>query len=478
MKELRTLQACTVLALGCLALGCGEGPEPAESTPGSAIETVEQFATWNPGATLDQQHVDWHTRPCSVTGQPLTGQVGVGRRCSRPGEDFLLWHRNYLERLRDEYERQRLTSNIAPWYRLPPEMKDSRNGWTAALQTAETNIRNLVNGSGQRFASLDEFGTYLENFYHNSLHAIAQRAYGESVVGGFMSPRSTYFFKIHGLVEHHLQRFLLGDFNWDGRSDAIIRNTATGANRIGFMNDGVISSSVNISSVGIDGCQWYLGATADLNFDGWLDLIWHGRGCSAVHAWIMNGTNYVRSEILPAVNGDWTLVGAGDFNADLRPDLAWSHNASKDLSIWVMNGTQLVRGIGFDVPDTYETVLVGPIADSGTPDLLYRRWVSGFGWDWAFEWMRPDGLSWGQAAINGMSAYALNTPSAVGRYQNTAVPADFLFFRSSAAPDPFKTFEWFVSRKDWPTSSSTSITTYANSGTNALGYNETVVGPR
>jgi hypothetical protein len=430
-----------VCAFGMLAASCGSADS--DTGPGSGEQSADigvsqDFVVWNPdlgGGQLIQQHVDWHTKPCSVNGQPQSGQVGVGRRCTKRGEDFLLWHRTYVHRLRAEFQRQGRTEDITGWYALPSPMKSTANGWTAALQTAENNIFALTNAGGTRFATLDEFGTYVEGQYHNWLHGIASSAYGESVVSGVMSPQSTYFFKIHGLIDWHLSRFLRGDFNWDGKSDVFVRNRTTGVNQFWLMNNTSVSSTVNTNSVAVDACNWYVGATPDITMDGTNDLIWHGPGCSAVHAWRMNGLSWAASTALPNVGNDWTLIGHGDFNADQRPDLVWRHNASLDASVWIMNGTTYVTSVNYDIPAGWQPIGVADVTDNGPPDFIYRR-VNGGSAEYAVHYTLINGALGGQFNITGLSSDQYAAPRAFGRYQHRGALGDFLVTQHPPANVP------------------------------------------
>jgi hypothetical protein len=401
--------------LGVLFTGCGDTGSDETS---SNIATSQERIVWNPdagGAQLVQLHIDWHTLPCSVNGQQ--GQVGVGRRCTNTGEDFLLWHRAYLDRLRAEFQRQGRSEDITPWYNLPPGMKSAGHGWTPALQTVENNLFALKNASGVRFASLNEFGSYLESYYHDALHVIAASAYGDWVLTTTWSPQSIRFFKIHGLIDWHLTRFLRGDFNWDGRSDLFVRNVNTGQNQIWLMNDTSVSSTVAASSMSVDSCNWYVGATPDLTRDGRNDVVWHGPGCNKVLLWVMNGFSPVTGFLLGAVSSDWTLIGHGDFNADLLPDLVWRHNASLDVTVWIMNGSTQVTSRTYDIPASWTPIGVADLTENGPPDFIYRRVSLGGVAEYAVHYTGVDGGLGGMFTIGSLPSDGYHSPRAFGRYQ-------------------------------------------------------------
>jgi len=175
--------------------GCGD--DLSISTSDAQTKT-QSFLVWDPGTALVDEHTQWHLGGCGAAG---------ARTCPASGEEFLTFHRNFMDRLRDEFERQGLSADISPWIQLPPEMKNPANGWTAALQNAEDHIWSMIDpATGARFPTLEAYGTYIEQNFHNYLHGLAAAAYGESAIAPInMSPTSTYFFKIHGLVELHFQ---------------------------------------------------------------------------------------------------------------------------------------------------------------------------------------------------------------------------------------------------------------------------------
>jgi hypothetical protein len=426
-----------VLWAGVLLTACGADHDSLGSGGDEEQATARQAVVWNPTNTLITQHVAWHTAPCSVNGQPLGGQDGVGRRCSRPGEDFLVWHRAYIDRLRDDFEAQGLTHDITPWYSVPAELR-SQQAWTPRAQAGIDAMATMINpDTGMRFASLDEFGTFVEGSFHGALHGASAQLWGttDQIVAGFMSPRSTIFLKIHGLVEFHTRRFLQGDFNWNGKSDLFVRNLLTGNNQIWNMDNTSVLSKSDTRWVGVDGCNWYAGATTDLNLDGWTDVIWHSPGCNEVHAWVMNGTTWQFSLVLPGVDSAWTLIGSGDFNNDVRSDLVWRHNASNDVHVWRMNGSAYVSSLVLDIPAGWTPILVADLNDDGQSDLIYRRVIGGTP-QHAVQYTVPGGGLGGQFNISGVGGDMFAVPYAVGRYQTRGSVGDLLIERHPPANTP------------------------------------------
>src|SRR3954470_6533072 len=131
----------TKILMALCLVGCAsaDGNNVGEEDP---TGSTRQFLEWSPSQALVDEHVTFHEAACSTAGGP---------RCGHIGEDFLTFHRSFLSRLRDDYQRQGLTADVAPWYELPAEMKDPTKGWTPALEAAEHAILTLTNpATGQR----------------------------------------------------------------------------------------------------------------------------------------------------------------------------------------------------------------------------------------------------------------------------------------------------------------------------------------
>jgi hypothetical protein len=368
---------------------------------------------WSPGEALITEHINWHTEPCDTNG---------GRHCVKRGEDFLRFHTDYLNRLREAYDAQGLTASISPWYTLPPEMKDPANGWTTSLQNAENAIKTLIDPTtGARFASFDRFGIFLEGQYHNALHGIARRAYGETIVGGFMSPASTYFFKIHGLIETHKRRFLAGDFNYDSHSDLVVREQDEVS--IWTMNGATVGTKIPVGSTA--DCAWSVGATADLNYDTENDLILHSQQCERTQAWLMQGTTRTEVVELEAQTAGFTLLGSADFNADLRPDLAWHDVGTNDVSIWFLHGTAHSGTQAVDIPSPWKPSIIGDLNDNGYADIVVTRLDAQNRKLYAVLYGSSTGFG-APLSISGLSTSRFRTPSGIGRFHNAGAAADLV----------------------------------------------------
>jgi len=150
-----------------------------------------------------KEHVAWHTKP---------GNPGAGGRTINPwpggnpapslgsGEEFLVWHRGYIQRFRDWMaalpEDQKPLGTEA-WEQIPIGLKMGMLGWSAQRAQEERRLNDPMS-----FSSLDEVGLYLEWSLHGWLHSATSNMWNEPILMSFESPRSTYFWQLHGLIDH------------------------------------------------------------------------------------------------------------------------------------------------------------------------------------------------------------------------------------------------------------------------------------
>jgi hypothetical protein len=95
----------------------------------------------------------------------------------------------------------------------------------------------------------------------------------------------------------------IGDFNGDGNADVLWRN-ANGSLAEWLMNGSTIASSNFITSNGVavtPDATWSIVEIGDFNGDGNSDILWRNTS-GALAEWLMNGTSIMKS-LTPASNG-------------------------------------------------------------------------------------------------------------------------------------------------------------------------------
>jgi hypothetical protein len=136
-----------------------------------------------------------------------------------------------------------------------------------------------------------------------------------------------------------------GDMNRDSQTDLFWRHEGSGAMRVWHMSGVEQWDSVDLPQV-VNDLDWEINGIADMNGDGWLDLIWRHYTNGGVAAWFMNDTGLVQAaRMTPSASADldWHIVGAADVNRDGETDLLWQHYTDGRLGIWHMNGVELLE---------------------------------------------------------------------------------------------------------------------------------------
>jgi hypothetical protein len=165
-----------------------------------------------------------------------------------------------------------------------------------------------------------------------------------------------------------------GDFNGDGYSDILWRNTSTGNVAIWEM-DGTAILNQSTSFVGSVPTYWSVVGTGDFNGDGYADILWRDTSGN-VAIWEMNGTSVLNQSAAAVgnVSTSWSVVGTGDFNGDGYSDILW-RDTSGNVAIWEMNGTSILnQGATFvaNMPTNWSVVETGDFNGDGKADILWR----------------------------------------------------------------------------------------------------------
>ena len=175
------------------------------------------------------------------------------------------------------------------------------------------------------------------------------------------------------------------DPDGDADPDLLWRHQTNGSLATWRLNGTTMVSGDALTPGAVADTGWEIVATADLDRDGHIDLIWQHATEGLISAWLMNGTTLVEGRLLsPASVADtnWRIVGSGDFDGDGHADLVWRHRTSGQASVWFMNGTTLLSGTLLSpagVADTnWQIRAVADLNDDGQPDLVWQNVSTGF----------------------------------------------------------------------------------------------------
>jgi len=220
---------------------------------------------------------------------------------------------------------------------------------------------------------------------------------------------------------------LISDFNNDGHTDLLLRNTKTGQIASWFMNgsqriggaDFSLNPSVNYALVGVGNfagdntsalvlqnrgdntiALWYAGGAndatitggayvspnppagwkvagvADFNGDGRSDLVFQNLTTHQIAIWFMNGPNYAGGVLLPyTFAAGWQVAGVGDVNGDGLPDLVFQNQSTGQIALWFMNGSAYTDGFVLTTAPAagWKVAGVGDYNGDGYADLLFQN---------------------------------------------------------------------------------------------------------
>ncbi len=167
------------------------------------------------------------------------------------------------------------------------------------------------------------------------------------------------------------------DFNGDGRSDVLWRNTnGQLSNWLGSEsgaladNGGVVNQFVPLA--------WRIQGTADFNGDGRSDILWRNVN-GQLSNWLgtanggLQDNGNVVNQYVPL---DWKIAGTGDFNGDGRADIVWRNDNGR-LSSWLgtANGGLIdnFANVNAFVPTSWKIAGTGDFNGDGRDDVVWRN---------------------------------------------------------------------------------------------------------
>ncbi len=130
-----------------------------------------------------------------------------------------------------------------------------------------------------------------------------------------------------------------------------------------------------------DASTGYVPTVADVNGDGYADIVWTNPADASVYVWIndQNG-GFVKHRIADHAAG-FTLFGAGDLNGDGYTDLIWTNPATHQMSWWNMNGFNVLSMNTRTVAAGYTMASIGDFDGDGLADILWQGEAGN-----AYEW--------------------------------------------------------------------------------------------
>ena len=152
--------------------------------------------------------------------------------------------------------------------------------------------------------------------------------------------------------------------------------------------NGATVSSTQMLSASVADPAWHIAGSGDLDGDGFADIVWQHDGDGAVAAWFMRGTQVLSGRVLsiPQVaDTNWRIRGVADLNGDGYADLVWQHQTQGWLAVWFMSGAQVI-GTQYlsisQVDPVWKIVGAGDTDADGIPEIIFQHQTQG----WLASW--------------------------------------------------------------------------------------------
>jgi hypothetical protein len=174
------------------------------------------------------------------------------------------------------------------------------------------------------------------------------------------------------------------DIDQNGWLDLVWQHILDGALMFSSLLNTSIETEELFSPFRIGEPAWRIRAIADFNQDGSADLVWRHEGHGGVAIWFMDGPT-MRAGVplgpgeVPDLN--WKIVGNGDFNRDGWQDLVWQHDGDGRIAVWTMRGATMIAGDLMSPGQVFDLDWkirgVGDINGDDWLDLIWQHRVTG-----------------------------------------------------------------------------------------------------
>ncbi|MGN6057153.1 MAG: FG-GAP-like repeat-containing protein [Sphingomicrobium sp.] len=176
-----------------------------------------------------------------------------------------------------------------------------------------------------------------------------------------------------------------GDFNADGSVDLLLRNTnGTIKDWLGGANGSLTDNSAN--STHAVPTDWTVAGTGDFNGDGHSDILWRNSS-GTVTDWLgtANGDFTANwASFATSVPNAWQIVGTGDFNGDGRDDILWRNTTTGTITDFLANETggftDNYANAAVQVPTAWSVIGTGDFNGDGLTDILWRNGTTVTDW--------------------------------------------------------------------------------------------------
>jgi hypothetical protein len=163
-----------------------------------------------------------------------------------------------------------------------------------------------------------------------------------------------------------------GDFDGDGNADVFWRNSRDGRNSIWFSG----SSSTAIAVTGVTSQAWRIVGVGDFNADSKADVLWRNAGDGRNVIWL-SGNPSTQRATTAVTDQAWTVAGVGDFNADGASDIFWRNTRDGRNVVWLSGNSGTPLAATGVTSQAWKVSGVGDFNADGNADLFWRNTSNG-----------------------------------------------------------------------------------------------------
>ncbi len=169
-------------------------------------------------------------------------------------------------------------------------------------------------------------------------------------------------------ADQHWQVAGVGDFNGDGMSDILWRNFATGANTVWKSGNSATKQTVTTQA----DQHWQVAGVGDFNGDGMSDILWRNSATGANVVW-KSGNSATKQTLTTLADQHWQVAGVGDFNGDGVSDILWRNSATGANAVWKSGNSATKQTVTTQADQHWQVAGVGDFNGDGVSDILWRN---------------------------------------------------------------------------------------------------------
>jgi 2',3'-cyclic-nucleotide 2'-phosphodiesterase (5'-nucleotidase family) len=159
-----------------------------------------------------------------------------------------------------------------------------------------------------------------------------------------------------------------GDFSGDRNADLLLNNT-DGRVVTWQLSNSSVTAATNLGTLG---AGWSIAGTGDFNGDGTSDALLKNTN-GTVATWQINASTVTAAKTIGTLGAGWSIAGTGDFNGDGTSDVLLT-NTDGSIAQWQISVASVIAAKSVGKLATGESIAgIGDFNGDGKSDLLFRN---------------------------------------------------------------------------------------------------------